>query len=223
MMNLRTATVDGRLVNIITEEEYASNWRLYNEDPTSCAAIALEVADLSGEKFALPIRGKNDDRPGIYQEGSVYFVRFPKESDECMYKTSEIEIADFREVTAIQDFLLKNQQVRDMETNVLTDIDSVFTPHIGKSDSQEMKAFKQAIIKKHIDLDRYQPRFGSNYLNDKRILKTGNITMNKLISMCEKLDIEAELTLRNAGPNVANPMGSEVTVILTNNGGGDEE
>ena len=41
--------------------------------------------------------------------------------------------------------------------------------------------------------------------------------MNKLVAMSERLDIEVELTLRNASDNVPNPMDKPITVILTGN------
>ena len=84
-----------------------------------------------------------------------------------------------------------------------------------------MTFFKESISIKHINIISYAPRFGENFLNEKSIFKTPSITMNKLVSMCKKLDIEAELTLRNASPDVANPMPNEVTVILTGTGGDD--
>ena len=104
-----------------------------------------------------------------------------------------------------------------METTILTDSDSIFTPPMNQDDTPEMRAFKQAIASKHMDINKYAPRFGDNYLNDKRILKTSSITMNKLVAMSERLDIEVELTLRNASDNVPNPMDKPITVILTGN------
>ena len=107
-----------------------------------------------------------------------------------------------------------------MEASALTEVDSIFIPQINPNDSPEMSAFKEAIIAKKIDINKYASRFGDNFLNDKRILKTTSITMNKLISMCQKLDIEAELTLRDVqSDNIPNPMMKEITVILTNNTG----
>ena len=131
----------------------------------------------------------------------------------------EKNIVDFNDISTMKDFLSKNAQIRDMESTILSEIDSVFTPSIGENDSPEMKAFKEAIIKKHIDINKYAPRFGDNFLNDKRILKTGSITMNKLISMCQKLDIEVQLTLRDASDDVINPMSEEITTILTKQDG----
>ena len=43
--------------------------------------------------------------------------------------------------------------------------------------------------------------------------------MNKLISMCQKLDIEVQLTLRDASDDVINPMSGEITTVLTKQDG----
>lgn len=220
-MDLKTTSVDGKIVDIISEKEYSERWRMYTENPSMSASVALDVADSEGNRYILPFRNKTDDRPGIYQEGVVYFMKFPEQNCEVEYRKDNLDIVDFGEINSVQEFLGKNAQIREMETSVLTDIDSVFMPRIGNDDSPEMKAFKEAIQSKHIDISKYAPRFGDNFLNDKRILKTGSITMNKLVSMCKKLDIEAELTLRNSGDDVANPMPKDITVILTGTGGDD--
>jgi len=219
-MELRTTTVDGKLVDVISEEEYANKWRMYVENPTMYSSASMEVQDKDGNSFILPFRGKSDDRPGIYPDGSIYFIKTPDSNiEESEYNKQNLNIVDFSDTTNVKDFLNKNAQIRDMETNVLTDIDSVFTPPLLADDSPEMRAFKEAITSKKIDISKYSQRFGDNFLNDKRILKTNSITMNKLISMSKKLDIEVELRLRNTNPDVANPMGKEITVILT---GGEE-
>ncbi len=221
-MDLKTTNVDGKIVDIISEQEYCDKWRMFADNPSLCAGSAVEIQGNDGVSYVLPIRGKSDDRPGIYPDGCIYFTRFPEDHDTAQkYRYDCLDIIDFNDVRSVEEFLSKNGQIREMENSVLTDIDSVFTPQIGKNDTPEMRAFKEAIASKHIDISRYAPRFGDNFLNDKRILKTPSITMNKLVSMCKKLDIEAELTLRNASPDVANPMPNEVTVILTGTGGDD--
>ena len=220
-MDLKTTSIDGKIVDIISEEEYCSKWRMFAENPSLCASSAVELQGQDGVSYVLPIRNKSDDRPGIYPDGCIYFTRFPEDQETAeRYRYDSLDIVDFGDTKTVEEFLSKNGQIREMENSVLTDIDSVFTPQIGQNDSPEMRAFKEAIGSKHIDISKYAPRFGDNFLNDKRILKTSSITMNKLVSMCKKLDIEAELTLRNASPDVANPMPNEVTVILT--GGGDD-
>lgn len=220
-MELRTTTLDGKLTDVITESEYESKWRLYAENPSICASTSVEVKDEKGEDYILPFRGKSDDRPGIYADGCIHFLKFPDDEEgRKLYKKENLEIVDFSNTANVQEFLSKNAQIRDMETNVLTDIDSIFTPPLLGTDTPEMRAFKEAIASKHMDINKYGPRFGDNFLNDKRILKTSSITMNKLISMSKNLDIEVELRLRNTKEDVANPMDKEIRVILT---GGDEE
>lgn len=220
-MDLKTTTIDGRIVDIVSEQDYASRWQMYAENPSLCASSAVEVRGTDGVNYVLPIRGKSDDRPGIYPDGCIYFTRFPDQENASGYRADQLDIVDFGDIKTVEDFLSKNNQIREMETSVLTDIDTVFVPQISQNDSPEMKAFKEAITSKKMDINKYAPRFGDNFLNDKRILKTSSITMNKLVSMCKKLDIEAELTLRNTSPDVANPMQKEITVILTGTGGDD--
>lgn len=216
--NIKNAIVDGKLVDIITQEEYSNKWKLYSENPSIASSTALEINKPgTNETYLLPIRGRNDDRPGIYDEGAIYKVRYPKDDDKDNYLEDKLNVVDFKDTENIKDFLNKSSQIRDMESIVLTDIDSVFKPPMLPNDSVEMRAFKMAVEAKHCDLNKYAPRFGDNYLNDKRILKTPSITMNKLISISKNLDIEVELTLRNSSPDVANPMDREIKVILTGN------
>lgn len=221
-MDLRTTTLDGKVMDIVSEEEYIKKWRMYAENLSIQFSTAVEIQDENGEDYILPFRNKTDERPGIYADGSIYFLKFPTE-EESQYKKKNLEIIDFSDTANIKDFLDKNAQIREMETNVLTDIDSVFIPPMFPDDSPEMRAFKEAVASKHMDINKYAPRFGDNFLNDKRILKTNSITMNKLVSMCNNFDIEAELILRNANPDVPNPMKKEIRTILTGIGGDDND
>ena len=109
------------------------------------------------------------------------------------------------------------------ERSILTTIDNVFAPDITENDTPEMKAIKQAILDKHIDLDKYEPRFGPNYNNDKRLLKKNSITFGKLRSICNALDIKASITIEDAGPDVPNPIGRVITAELTGNAMSIEE
>lgn len=215
-MDLKTATIDGKIMDVVSEDKYRSEYETYT-NPSLISSTAVEVSDKNGVGYVLPFRGKTDDKPGIYPDGCIYFIKYPSEQEASQYRSDSVNMVDFSDVNNISQFLDKNKQIRDMETNVLTDADSIFTPPLNQDDSPEMRAFKQAIASKHMDINRYAPRFGDNYLNDKRILKTSSITMNKLIAMSKKLDIEVELTLRNSSNDVANPMDKSITVILTGN------
>lgn len=214
-MQYRSAPIDGKVIDIITEEEYSQKFKMYSENPSVCSMTALETSK-GDESYLLPFRGKTDDRPGVYPDGNLYFVKFPEsEEEEKSYNKKNIDIVDFSNVDNINDFLAKNGQVREMENLSLSDSDEIFIPPISGRETEAMKAFKQAIAAKHMDIDRYSSRFGENYLNDKRILKGDDITLNKLVSICNKFDIEAKLILSDKHPDVANPMGNNIETILT--------
>jgi len=213
-MKPKTTAIDGRLVELISEQEYASKYKFYSDNPGILTNTALEVED-NGKIYALPFRAKTSDAPGILPDGAVYFINLP-EHERCRYDEDNLEIVDYNDSKTVVDFLRNNEQIKKMESNILTDIDNVFTPPINNEDSPEIKAFKEAIASKKCDINKYAPRFGDNYCNDRRILKGSSITMNKLISMSKKLDIEVELILRNANNgDVPNPMDRTISVILT--------
>ena len=99
----------------------------------------------------------------------------------------------------------------------------MFIPEIGSDDTPEMIALKQAIMDKHIDIDKYEQRFGPNYNNDKRLLKKGNITFGKLRSICDALDIKVTLTIEDSAPDVPNPIGRATTAEITGSSASEEE
>ena len=55
-----------------------------------------------------------------------------------------------------------------------------------------MRAMKESILAKSIDLDKYKDRFGTNYPNDKRKMKDSDITLNMIERMCKNLDIKLD-------------------------------
>lgn len=213
----RRVSLDG-ILDVISPEEYRNNLELYGNTRT-----AIEMQE-DGITYILPHRKQTDDRPGIYQAGLVSFTKFPEtEEEKQTYAKDNLTIIDYADVDNITGFLNKQQQLRDIESEILTDIDNVYTPVIDyELDTPEMKALKEAITMKQCDIDKYSKRFGSNYLNDKRGLKGHDITMKKLIRICNGLDMEVELIIRDTNPNVANPMGGEVRAIITSGGNTDE-
>lgn len=216
-MNIRTTVVNGQLFDVISEDDYNERWRLYYDNPNIAANTLVEVTHC-GEQYLLPLKNKIDSTPGLYQEGVVYHCQWPDNSNKAEFQSNRFHIVDYSDSTSVKDFLDKNNQIREMETeNVLTQSDSIFAPTINDDDAPAMKAFKNAITCKHTDLNNYSQRIGENFLNDKRILKTNSITLNKLVALCQSLDIEAELILRDAHGAIANPMNTEISVILTNN------
>ena len=77
----------------------------------------------------------------------------------------------------------------------------------------KMKAVKEAINLKQVDIKQYENRF-DQFQNDIRLLKGKSITLAKLISTCNNFDISAELTLRDR-EGCANPMNTELKINLT--------
>ena len=99
---------------------------------------------------------------------------------------------------------------------ILTNKDNIFNLNIGPDDTPEMKAVKEAINLKQVDIKNYENRF-DQFQNDIRLLKGKSITLGKLISTCSNFDIVAELTLTDK-PGCANPMNSTIKIDLTERG-----
>ena len=211
----KNAQVDGKMLDIISAETYGANKPIYANTRT-----AIEI-EHDGITYAMPYRNQTDDRPGIYDAGAVYFIKYPEEHEAHKYDMSKIDVVDFNNSANMGEYLSKKQQLRDIEAEILTDIDNVFIPSIGPNDTAEMRAMKQATGLKACDINKYSQRFGDNFLNDKRIFKGSTITMNKMISIAQNLDMEVELIIRDKNPDVPNPMGKEVRAVLT--GGTDDE
>ena len=125
-MNLKNATVDGRLVEVLTEDEYSNKWRMYASNPNMYNDTALEVTGPDGGTYILPFRNKLDDRPGIYNYGCMYYTRLPKDDEKDAYLEDNLSVVDYSDISNVKEFLSKNAQVRNMENIILTDVDSVF-------------------------------------------------------------------------------------------------
>lgn len=147
--------------------------------------------------------------PGYYMTDCMDFI-VPAKSDEY----SESHIINFRDPN-LRNVIAAQQRLMNAERTILTTVDNLFAPEITDSDTPEMKAMKEAITDKHIDLDKYEPRFGPNYNNDKRLLRKNNITFGKLRAICDALDMRATLTIQDANPDVPNPIGRVIVAELT--------
>lgn len=210
-MDMVKMKLDSKMYDIVSLEEYQANTDAFVPNYT-----AIRSAD---GKYALPVRGISDSRPGIYVTNCI-----AKENITDEMEGYELENAiDLSDAKTIGELLQKQEAVRDIEHEILTDVNNIFTPKIGPHDSAAIAALKQAVIDKHIDLDKYEPRFGSNYSNDKRILIKDKISMQMLVRVCNALDIKATLTLEDKSPDVPNPMNGVINVELTNGGSDDGE
>jgi len=204
-MSLVKAKIGETIYDVVSYEEYYRNMSLY---PAAYTAIRY------GDGYIYPIRPLSDYRPGAYMTGCLDVFKPPTTATECaMY--SEQNIIDFTKAEGMRDLITCSQMLNAAERSILTNIDNLFIPDIGENDTPEMQALKQAIIAKHIDLDKYEPRFGPNYNNDKRLLRKDRITFDKFRTIGECLDIKATLTIEDANPDVPNPIGRAISVEIT--------
>ena len=102
-----------------------------------------------------------------------------------------------------------------MESTILTSADNITTPIDHPDDSPEMMALKEAIRSKHIDINKYEQRFGPNFNNDRRLLDKNTITLAKLKTMANALDMDISLTIKDKPGNIPNPIGKVITVSVT--------
>lgn len=201
---------------------YSANTVIQNQDIlVGDNQTAVEI-EHNGSPVILPVREKKDDdisKPGFYvDEGPLVFISYPEtEDEERIYMPSSDKVFDMRDIKTMQELVTRKEEYDQTITSLLeTDLmdDSIFKPPLLKTDTPEMRALKEAIIAKQIDLDKYSSRFGDNYPNDKRKLKDDNITSYMLKRICDNLDIQVDLVFRDAKSNVPNPMGKVVKVNM---------
>lgn len=195
-------------------ETYQNNEEAYLKNYT---AILSEDG-----KYALPIKRIDDESVGI-RVGDLMSREYLPQTDEDK-KTYSIDNAiNLSESQNITELIEKQTAIREIEQEILTDPDgNIFVPKITQEDSAAIKALKEAVIAKKIDLDKYETRFGSNYNNDKRLLSKKKISLPMLERVCNALDIKATLTLEDMSDDIPNPIGKVITVELTNGDGNED-
>lgn len=205
-MSLKKIAIEGIMYDVVSSDEF---WQNQNAD------IGQYIAIDGNNGYIYPVRRYEDTKPGVYVTNPyISFFVDPATPEECA-EYSASKIIDFGAAENMREYIQTKQRLANAERAILTSIDNVFTPEISENDTPEMIALKNAIIDKHIDLDKYESRFGPNYNNDKRLLKKTNITFGKLRAMCEALDIKATITFEDANPDVPNPIGRVITAELT--------
>ena len=198
--------------DIVTFDEYASNKELYANTKT-----AIEIEDSSGVVLALPYRSKGDGRPGVYDEGTFSRIIYPEE-DNSIYVENAQNVLNLSDSANVNEYMHKQEILKDLETESLTSPDNIFEPPLRNDDTEEMRGFKEALIAKHVDIDKYESRFGKNFPNEKRLMKGNKISIEKLKHIGDRLDMEVVITFRDKSPDVPNPMGIEITKTITSEG-----
>lgn len=201
---IKKCKIESKIYDLASYDEYAE----HPENFQSGYSAILE-----GDTI-YPVRGKTDTRPGLYNCGpAVQFV--PPGTEDAETYSSE-NIIDFDNVKSLQDVMAKQDALRGAERTILTTIDNLFITEINQDDSPEMKGLKEAINLKQIDIDKYAQRFGDNFNNDKRLLRKDSITMSKMKSMMNILDMKGTLIIEDKSDDVPNPIGKRIVVEITN-------
>ena len=201
---MKKAEIDGRLYNITTMDEFTDHPDLYNPKFTAI--------ERPGENV-LPIRNRTTDSgPGIYYQQGAMVSIVEKPNNKKDYSVDKI--IDFTNTKSIGEVFEKQQIIRDIQDEIMTTSDNVLCLKIGEKDTPEMKALKTAINSKRIDTKQYEDRF-DQFQNDMRLLKGNSITLGKLISISNALDISVDITLRDRDNSTPNPMNQTIVIDLT--------
>lgn len=209
MMN-KKGKINGSMYDIVDFESYQNNKLLYNNKFTA----------IESDGLLYPVT-KNKNVPGYYHNEGDLFGQFIEPDQTQIYEYSSENVIDFNSATSMKEIVEKSIALRDMEKEILCSSDNKFRPVIDEKDDLEMKALKEVIIAKDIDLDKYEARFGPNYNNDKRLFKKNSMSLRKMKTIGNALDIKITLTFQDKNENVANPIGRVFTVDIT--GGEDED
>lgn len=209
MVNRKEIFIENKLYEVVKLSEYIKNPDIYLQ-----GHVALDV----DQDMIYPVVPQNSQQPGIIVKKDAPFM-FAKKPETNQEQYSKDAIINYGDAKTYKEFAETHKVVRKLEKDVLTTPDNIFAPAIDLEDSAAMIALKEAVCAKHIDLDAYESRFGSNYNNDKRIFNKNNISLTMLKRMCNALDIKASLTLEDQtlpyGEDVPNPIGKSITIELT--------
>lgn len=206
---------NGQMYEALTYEEYA---KLPQEllDSSHIGVIVTDKNDINKE-ICLPYRGEYSGRPinpGIYSAGCIDFEVLPNEATKIDYiPKGDIQISSNE---SMEEVLEKQKEYRQIGNSMLiNDTDNVTRFEIAENDQPAMRLLKMALNQKAINIDDYAGRFGDNFPNDKRQLKNNNVTLNILSRFCDKCDMELLLTIQDANSDVPNPMGTPITLSIT--------
>ena len=199
---MKKALINNRLYDVVDKEEYYVNHDIYNPRFTA----------IQTHGHVYPVKNKTDSGVGIYYQNNSPICKVVKpELKDKSY--NESIIIDNSNCKTVEEIIKKDNLVRNIENEILATKDNIFSLNVGPDDTPEMKAMKEAINLKQVDIKQYENRF-DQFQNDIRLLKGKSITLAKLISTCNNFDISAELTLRDR-EGCANPMNTEIKINLT--------
>lgn len=201
--------LNDKLCDVVKLEDYIKNPDIYIQGHV---AIELDQTD-----YVLPVKNPNNSSPdevGIEVGNTISKVRLP-ESEDDKKEYNKDRLVDFNKATSISELINMQETVVDMEKEILTNPDNTSIYQVNEKDTPAMKLLKEAVNAKHINLDNYDYRFGSNYNNDKRIFNKNNVSLAMMERMANALDMKLTLTLQDAADDVPNPIGKPMSIDIT--------
>jgi hypothetical protein len=206
------AFVNGRCLTVYDYETYNKNRDVLKEDDQTAVDIMH-----NGKSTILPVRtAKKADlsEPGVYEyTDGVDFFSFPTTAEEVnTYCPDESKIIRFTDIKSMQELITKTEKFRANSNQELESPDQITRPTLKEKDTPVMRAFKEAITSKNMDLDKYKDRFGENYPNDKRKMNETDITLFMIERFAQRLDMNVDIIFSDAEGNIPNPMGKTIKV-----------
>lgn len=154
---------------------------------------------------------------GVFVDGCMAtFIN--ADDDQSKYDINNIEIIDFNNISSMQEQIQKTSELMAMEETILINPDNIFSIRIKPNDLPEMVALKEAVNRKQIDINKYAYRFGDNFNNDRRLFEKDTITLAKMKTIAEALDMDCYIIFEDREPGVPNPIGSPIKTKITNIG-----
>ena len=204
--------INNKIYEVVGYDDYIENQNIFDPQFT-----AIETED-----YVLPIVPPTliDNNIGIVCQSNntaMYQVHLPPQEEMVNY--SKENIIDYSKAKNIKELMEMQESIRNLENEILVSPENIYVPRIDVNDTPEMKALKEAITAKGIDLKKYKQRFGINFPNDVRGLNEDSVSFKKLKRYAEKFDMKVELTISDTSPDVPNPMKKVITKVITE---GDE-
>lgn len=204
-MEIKKAIVDGKMYDVVSQNEFERRSALGNPEMLSDTLIQMDqtlyrISNTVDHNRNYPYAVRSEIATKFFNDSSKY----PSYSSK--------NIIDFKDVKSNRELFEKQNKLRAEETVLLSSsAEKDFAPIIRECDSPALKLVKECLHEKHIDIDAYRTRFGSNceFSNAIRLLvnpSNHNISISKMQMIAEKFDIEFEITARDISKSVPNPM-----------------
>lgn len=205
-MDIKQAFVNGRLMDVVSQDEYARRRSLGPE------MVENTCIQMNGTLY--PVIPKADNRTTPFAVYSSLAVKYYGNATEHP-EFSDNAVVDYSNIKSCQELIDRQNKARKEEVAVLTQQTSkTFYPIIREEDSPALKVVKECFHKKNIDIDNYRGRFDSNcdFNNTTRLLvnpQTHNISVQKIQLIGEKFDIDFHLVAKDK-KGAVNPMGATI-------------